>query len=58
MLILTPDDNQEDDMEMQKSTRALAQEDINTDDKEFTVQEVKNVVMSMGKRQQRRRHTK
>ena len=35
---------------MQKHTRALAQEDIDTDDdKEFTVQEVRNVVMSMGK---------
>ena len=42
--------NQEDDTEMQKNTRALAQEDIDTDDdKEFTVQEVKNLVMSMGK---------
>ena len=48
--ILTPEDNQADDTEMQKHTRALAQEDIDTDDdKEFTVQEVRNVVMSMGK---------
>jgi hypothetical protein len=46
---LPPEDNQEDDTEMQKNTRALAQEDIDTDDdKEFTVQEVRNVVMSMG----------
>lgn len=48
--ILTPEDNQEDDTEMHKNTRALAREDIHTeDDKEFTVQQVKNVVMSMDK---------
>jgi len=48
--ILTPEENQENDTELQKNTRALAQEDIDTDDdKEFTVQEVKNVVLSMGK---------
>jgi len=48
--ILTPEDNQADDTEMQKHTRALAQQEIDTDDdKEFTVQEVRNVVMSMGK---------
>jgi hypothetical protein len=46
---LTPEDNQEDDTKTHKNTRALAQEDIDTDDdKEFTVQEVENVVMSMG----------
>ena len=34
---------------MQKNIRALAQEGIYTDDdKEFTVKEVKNVVLSMG----------
>jgi hypothetical protein len=48
--IFKPEDNQEDDMELQKKTRALSQEEIDTDnDKEFTIQEVKNVVMSMGK---------
>ena len=48
--ILTPEDNQADDTEMQKNTRALAQKDIDTDDeKEFTIQEVMNVVMNMGK---------
>jgi len=35
---------------LQKNIRALAQEDIDTDDdKEFTVKEVKNVVLSMNK---------
>jgi len=48
--ILTPENNQEDGTELQKNIRALAQEDIDTDDdKEFTVQEVKNVELSMGK---------
>jgi hypothetical protein len=48
---LTPENNQEDDTEMHKNTRALAQEDIDTeDDMEFTVHEVRNVVMSMGKK--------
>jgi hypothetical protein len=47
--IFTPEDNQEDDTELQKKTRALSQEEIDTDDKEFTLQEFKNVVMSMGK---------
>jgi len=48
--ILTREDNQENDTELQKNIRALAQEDIDTDDdKEFTVQEVKNVVLSVGK---------
>jgi ribonuclease HI len=46
---LTPEDNEEDDTEMQKNTRALVQENIDTeDDKDFTAQEVRNVVMSMG----------
>ena len=45
--ILTPEDNQENDTEMQKNTRELTQEDMDTDhDKEYTVQEVKNVAMS------------
>jgi len=48
--VLTPEDNQEDDTELQENIRVLAQEDIDTDDdKEFTVQEVKNAVLSMGK---------
>ena len=45
--ILTPEDNQENDTEMQKNTREVTQEDMDTDnDKEYTVQEVKNVVMN------------
>ena len=48
---LTPDDNQADDNELHKQTRAITQEVIDTaDDKEFIVQEVKNVVKSMGER--------
>ena len=47
--ILTPEENQEDDTELQKKTRALSQEEnYMDDDKEFTVQEVNNAVMSMG----------
>jgi hypothetical protein len=50
---LTPEDNQEDDTEMQKNTRALAQEDIDT------TQEVRNVVISIGgKRHQGKTATK
>jgi hypothetical protein len=46
---LTPEDNQEDDMEIQENTRALEQEDIDMDDdKEFTSQEVRNLVMGWG----------
>ena len=45
--IITPEDEQEDDTELQKNTRALTQEDIDLDDKEFAVQEVTNVVLSM-----------
>jgi len=48
--VLTPGDNQEDDTELQKNIRALALEGIDTDEEwEFTVQEVKNVVLGMGK---------
>jgi len=48
--ILTLEDNQADEMELQENIRALAEEDIDTDDDmKFTVQEVKNVVLSMGK---------
>ena len=48
---LTPDDNQADDNELHKQTRAITQEVIDTaNDKEFIVQEVKNVVESMGER--------
>ena len=44
-----PDDNQEDDTEIRRQIRALAQTPIDTeDDEEFTVQEVTNVVQSMG----------
>jgi len=53
--ILTPEHNQADNKEMQKNTRALEQENIDTDDdKECTVQEVRNVVMSMGKNKAQR----
>jgi len=38
---LTPEDNQQDDTELQKNFRALAQEDIDTDDKTFTVKELR-----------------
>ena len=39
-----------DDTEVQKNVRALALEVIETDDdKKFTVQDVKNVVLNMGK---------
>ena len=45
---LTPEDNQADDNELHKRTRAITQEVINTaGDKEFIVQEVKNAVESM-----------
>ena len=48
--VLTPEDNQEDDTELEKNVRAPAQEDIDTDDnKKFTVHGVKKVVLSMGK---------
>ena len=48
---LTPEDNQADDNELHMQTRAITQEVIGTaDDKEFTVQEVKNGVESMGKK--------
>ena len=44
----TPEDNQ-NDTEYHKQLRALTQESIDTaDDKEFTVQEIKNAVASMG----------
>ena len=59
--VLTPEDNQEDDTELQKNIRALAQENTDTDDdKEFTVQEVKKVVLSIGKNKEPRgrRHAK
>ena len=45
----TPEDNEVDDNESHKQIRVLTQETIDTaDDKEFTVQEVKNAVASMG----------
>ena len=48
--VLTPEDNQKDGTELQKNIRTLAQEDIDTeDDKEYTVRDVKDVVMGMSK---------
>jgi len=48
--VLTPDNNQENDTELQKNIRALIQDNFDTDDdKWFTVHKVKNVVFSMGK---------
>jgi len=45
----TPEDNQNDDSEYYKQLRAQTQESIGTpDDKEFTEQEIKNAVASMG----------
>ena len=45
--ILTPENNQQNDTEMQKNTREVTQEGMDTDnDKKYTVQEVKNVVMN------------
>jgi hypothetical protein len=45
----TPEDNQNDDTEYHKQLRVLTQESIDTaNDKEFTVQEIKNAVASMG----------
>jgi len=46
---LTPEDNQDDDNAIHKQIRAITQETIETaDDKEFSEQEVKNAVASMG----------
>jgi len=48
---LTREDNQANDNELHKQTRAITQEVIDTaDDKVFTVQEIKNVVESMGEK--------
>jgi len=48
--VLTPEDNQEDDTELEKNIRVVAQEDIDTDDeKAFNVQEVKNLVLGVCK---------
>ena len=48
---LTPEDNQADDNESHKRTRAITQEVINTaGDKEFIVQEVKSGVENMGEK--------
>jgi hypothetical protein len=47
----TPAHNQNDDTEYHKQLRTKSQESIDTaDDKEFTVQEIKNVVASMGEK--------
>jgi len=46
---LTPEDNQDDHDAIHKQIRAITQETINTaNDKEFSVQEVKNAVANMG----------
>jgi hypothetical protein len=45
----TPEDNQNDDNEYHKQLRVQTQESIGTpDDKDFTEQEIKNAVVSMG----------
>jgi len=45
----TPEDNQNDDTEYHKQLRAQTHESIDTaNGKEFTVQEIKNAVASMG----------
>ena len=44
-----PDDNQADDSDFHKQARTLSQHPIDTDDdKEFTVEEIRNAVASMG----------
>ena len=44
-----PEDNQQDDTDYHKQARTLSMEPIDTeDDKEFTVQEIRNAVASMG----------
>jgi len=44
-----PDDNQKDDSNFHKQARILSQDPIDTgDDKEFTVEEIRNAVASMG----------
>jgi hypothetical protein len=48
---LKPEDNQDDDNAIHKQIRAITQETVDTaDDKEYSVQDVKNVVASMGGR--------
>jgi hypothetical protein len=49
ILYFTPEDKQNDDSEYHKQLSAQTQESIGTpDDKEFTEQEIKNAVASMG----------
>ena len=44
-----PDDNQKDDSDFHKQARSSSQDPIDTgDDKEFTVEEIRNAVASMG----------
>jgi hypothetical protein len=44
-----PEDNQHDDSDLHKQARTLSMEPIYTDvDKEFTVQEIRNAVASLG----------
>jgi len=46
-----PEDSQHDDTDLHKQARTLAMEPIYTeDDKEFTTQEIRNAVSSLGKR--------
>jgi len=50
----TPEDNQNDDSDYHKQARTQSQEPtITADDKEFTVDEIKNAVISIG---EKRRH--
>jgi hypothetical protein len=45
----TPEDNQNNDSDYHKQARILSQEPIDTaNDKDFTVDEIKNVAVSMG----------
>jgi hypothetical protein len=44
----TPDDNQEDNTEIHRQSQALTRKPIDTEDEEFTIQEVTDVVQDMG----------
>ena len=53
-----PEDNPEDDEEIHRQTRAMTREPIDTEDDEFTIQEVKNAVQDLGNKKPRgRRYT-
>jgi hypothetical protein len=48
----TPEDNEYDDNEYHKQVRAQSQEPVNTaDDKEFTLEEIRNAVDSLDNKQ-------